>query len=246
MIRKYLLKLEQSEKERIKWRSHEVTRIEAFSDAVFAFAVSLLIISLEVPKSSKELLESMSGFFPFVFCFGTLFMIWYWQYKFFRRYGLHDYTTLVLNGALITVVLFYVYPLKFMFTAWFLGTCTIRDEDNLPLALLYNFGFMVIYLLFGLMYYNAFLKRQYLALTPPEIYETRTFMYTNLLISAIGLLIGVVAIFLNSLDPKATWGCFAGYALIGLVDKFLNKTREKVYHKKFGNIPIEEPHLAEE
>ena len=29
-------------------RGHEVKRIEAFSDAVFAFAVTLLIVSLEV------------------------------------------------------------------------------------------------------------------------------------------------------------------------------------------------------
>lgn len=34
-----------------RFRGHEVRRIEAFSDAVFAFAVTLLIVSLEVPRS---------------------------------------------------------------------------------------------------------------------------------------------------------------------------------------------------
>ena len=34
----------------IEWRSHEPSRLETFSDAVFAFAVTPIIVSLEVPK----------------------------------------------------------------------------------------------------------------------------------------------------------------------------------------------------
>ena len=66
MVRKILNEKKMAQKDKIVWRSHEPHRIEAFSDAVFAFAVSLLVISLEVPKSSTELLQSMKGFFPFV------------------------------------------------------------------------------------------------------------------------------------------------------------------------------------
>jgi hypothetical protein len=44
----------QSKKHTIKWRSHEPSRIETFSDAVFAFALTLVIISFEVPKSFDE------------------------------------------------------------------------------------------------------------------------------------------------------------------------------------------------
>ena len=32
-------------------RHHEVTRIEGFSDAVFGFALTLLVVQLEVPKA---------------------------------------------------------------------------------------------------------------------------------------------------------------------------------------------------
>ena len=32
-----------------RWRSREISRLEGLSDAVFGFAITLLIVSLEVP-----------------------------------------------------------------------------------------------------------------------------------------------------------------------------------------------------
>ena len=84
----------------VAWRSHEVTRIEALSDAVFAFAVTLLIVSLEVPETFSALLEKMQGFVSFAISFAMLFQVWYAQHIFFRRFGLQDAFTVWLNGAL--------------------------------------------------------------------------------------------------------------------------------------------------
>jgi len=83
-----------------RWRSREITRIEGFSDAVFGFAITLLIVSLEVPKTSAELFATMRGFGAFVITFLMLASMWYAQYTFFRRYGLDDRVTVVLNLVL--------------------------------------------------------------------------------------------------------------------------------------------------
>src|SRR5215831_14403615 len=99
-----------------RWRGGEITRLESFTDAVFAFAVTLLVVSLEVPHTFAELVAAMKGFVAFALCFLILMQTWYFHYKFSRRYGLQTVYTIFLTAVLIFVVLFYVYPLKFMFT----------------------------------------------------------------------------------------------------------------------------------
>ncbi len=59
----------------VPWRSHEVSRIEALSDAVFAFAVTLLVVSLEVPATFAELWIKLHGFLAFGISFAMLFHV---------------------------------------------------------------------------------------------------------------------------------------------------------------------------
>ena len=69
-------------------RRHDISRLEAFSDAVFAFALTLLVVSLDVPKSYHDLTALMAGFVPFAASFALLTWIWYEHNIFFRRYVL--------------------------------------------------------------------------------------------------------------------------------------------------------------
>jgi uncharacterized membrane protein len=108
-------------------RGLEGTRVEAFSDVVFGFALTLIVVSLEVPTTFEELMETMRGFPAFAICFAILTWVWHVHHTFFRRYGLTDEITIALNTILLFVVLFYTYPLKFMFS---LVTGQIRGFEN--------------------------------------------------------------------------------------------------------------------
>src|SRR5271156_2458289 len=88
-----------------RWRGGEITRLEAFCDVVFGFALTLLVVSLEVPRNYAELMTAIRGFVPFAACFTQLILIWRAHYRFSRRYGLEDPYTVFLNVLLLFLVL---------------------------------------------------------------------------------------------------------------------------------------------
>ena len=174
--------------DQFRWRSREISRLEGLSDAVFGFAITLLIVALEVPRTSGELLETMRGFAAFAFTFAVLYMLWYRQFIFFRRYGLEDRTTVVLNGALLFVILFFTFPLKFLFTTLMnrllgfgkmvrLPNGTVEkviEPGHLPIMLgIYGLGSMAIFGIFALLYVHAYRQRHELELNELETAATR-------------------------------------------------------------------------
>ena len=183
------------EKENGGRRDYEIQRIETFSDGVFAFAVTLLIVSLQVPQNFEELLTNMRGFFAFGISFALLVSIWTEQHKFFRNYGLDDGWTITLNGALLFIVLFYTYPLKFLFTLLFSNQIyganksplTITLQQMPTLMMIYALGFIAIYSLFLLMYFRANRKSVELGFTPLEKFDCKSSMYRTLIMAITGL-----------------------------------------------------------
>jgi hypothetical protein len=183
-----------------RWRSREIARIEGFSDACFGFAVTLLIISLEVPRTSTELFEAMHGFIAFFVTFWILASIWYGQFLYFRRYGLEDRITVILNLVLIFTVLFFVYPLKFLFGAMVAyrghlvtiatahGTEPVILPAHKPLLLLiFGLGFAGVFLVFLLLYVHAYRQRESLGLNELEVFETQHSIRTQVFAIGTGL-----------------------------------------------------------
>lgn len=227
MLRGRLARRRVGEEEGFSWRGEDVSRIEGFSDAVFGFAVTLLVVSLEVPNTFDELLATMRGFFAFAICFWLLVAVWFEQYKFFRRYGLEDPLTMRLNAVLLFIVLFYVYPLKFLFTLLvdqLLGYDTLVDPSSgvvveeiepgqLPLLMvIYGAGFVAVQLVFFVLYLRAYAQRDALGLEAHERSITREEIQGFLLATGVGLTSIVIAI-LGGQDAAS----LAGYTYLLLI-----------------------------
>src|SRR2546423_11934975 len=189
----------QNQKYAFRMRGTMPSRLDAFSDVVFGFALTLLVVSLEVPKTFDELIIAMRGFVPFAICFTLLLFIWYSHYRFFRRYGLHDPFTIILNSVLLFVTLFYVYPVKFLFSL-LTGQTHIKNietvirQNEIPILMaIYGLGYAAVYLLFALLYLHAYRMRRQLELTRTELLDTRSMAYESFALMTIGLFSALIA-----------------------------------------------------
>jgi uncharacterized membrane protein len=249
MIREKLIEKRVGAQTSFRWRSKEISRIEGLSDAVFGFAITLLVVSLEVPKTFNELASAMSGFGAFAISFGLLFLVWYNQHKFFRRYGLQDTITITLNGVLLFVVLFYVYPLKFLFTFLVSKFTGGHGEIRLPngniesmlesdsqmgtLMLIFGLGYLAIFVVFVLLHLHAYRRKEQLELNTLERFDT----ISSIQESGLNCLIALVSISLVWFGGYRFSG-FAGmaYMLTGVVmaiHGFIMGARRKRLEKEF-------------
>ncbi|HSL01024.1 MAG TPA: TMEM175 family protein [Rubrobacteraceae bacterium] len=228
-----MVKRRTGEEENFSWRGEEVSRIEGLSDAVFAFSVTLLVVSLEVPDSFDELLATMRGFFAFAICFALLLAVWHEHYKFFRRYGLADNLTIALNSALLFIVLVYVYPLKFLFALLVDQTLgfdseEIRTEQVPLLMVIYGAGFVAVQSVLALFYVRAYALREQLELDAHERSITREEVRGFLLNTGVGL--ASISIALLGGVPALSWAGFV-YCLVFplqiLNSRLANARREK-------------------
>ena len=186
-------------------RGEEVSRVEGFSDAAFAFALTLLVISLEVPTSFDSLLDMMRGLPAFAVCFATIVWLWCAHYKFFRRYGLEDTRTVALNAALLFVIMVYVFPLKFLFTTA-IGSMTGLQPQAAPMTIaggqirglfvVYGLGFIAVFALLACMNWRAWKLRDALELNELERMVTREEITRCVAIGCVGVLTIIIALIL--------------------------------------------------
>jgi len=164
-----------------RWRGTGVSRLEGFADAVFAFTITLLVVALEVPRDFDDLLKVFQGFPAFAATFAIL--VWFWSvhYLFFRRYGLEDTWTRILNNLVLLLVVFLAYPLKFLFSTAFATVLGFGEgmtgvdsiERTSQIYLIYGAGLGAVWLVYFLMYLHAWRQRRVLQLTPAEEILTR-------------------------------------------------------------------------
>jgi uncharacterized membrane protein len=97
----------------------ETARVEAFSDGVFAIAITLLVLEIKVPHLSetaanRELLLGLLALWPsflaFVISFGAILIMWVNHHGMFNLIQRVDCRFLYANGFLLLVVAFIPFP----------------------------------------------------------------------------------------------------------------------------------------
>lgn len=186
-------------------RGVNVTRMETFVDAAFAFAVTLLVISFNaIPASIQELVEALKGIPSFAVSFALIAMFWNAHAAWSRRYGLDDSHSTGLSLLLVFLVLVYVYPLKVLFgvtftwisQGWLPGIAKISSVGDLQiLFVIYGVAFSTLSLCLAALYRHALNCAGTLMLEPMEIVVTRAeivFWFSAAVIALLSILLALL------------------------------------------------------
>jgi uncharacterized membrane protein len=115
----------------------ETARLEAFSDGVFAIAVTFLILSVPVPSRDEFLNTDETpitlvfgqnhwlGMLAYVISFVTILVMWVNHHSVFQYIARIDRAFMYLNGALLMLIVFVNYP-----------TALVANAMNTPSATL--------------------------------------------------------------------------------------------------------------
>ena len=226
---------------KFKIRSDSPSRLENFSDAVFAFSITLLMISLEVPKTFTQILSLSDELIAFAITIIPLFIIWQQHRLFFKRYGLDDKAILIWNTILLFIVLIFIFPLKFLslFLIRFLGYIFIGSENvfnsmiegsQVPLLMVYyGIGVLGILFVFSRFYNHALKMKDDLSLNTFESNLTHYYkrLFTHLCFIPL-ISIAFVLIFMNVNVTIASILSGILYSLTGVVFEINRRWMKKV------------------
>lgn len=131
---------------------NETARIEAFSDGVFAIAMTLLVLDLKVPHElgNRRLLHALSSEWPtylaYVTSFLTVLIMWINHHQLFRLIRRTNQGLLFLNGLLLLCVTFVPFPTS-------LVSEYVRHEQGRTAALVYSGTFTFIGIVFNVLWW---------------------------------------------------------------------------------------------
>ena len=219
-------------------RGIEMTRLETFIDAAFAFAISMLVIApQQIPDNIDALLGAFRNVPAFVASIIVLGIFWRGHWLWSRRYGLEDGISIFISWAMLVTILIYIYPLKGIFGAmWFLLS---DGQVGQPLGLrtgaqaralfaIFAIGFTAIALEILLLNVRAWQLREPLRLNEREKLITRNDIAGWSLPAVVGIISLVLALTLPIQEIAwSGWIYFSMAILVPLHTAYRKKRQQK-------------------
>lgn len=187
-------------------------RLDNFTDAAFAFAVSLLVIGgAREPADIETLIAALGDIPAFAFGFAIMAMFWLGHVRWRRLRGEEgDWLATLLTLVLVFLTLIYVQPLRAMAAAtglWFTGQGAGFRGSVADLFAVYGTGFVAMSLIMAALYVEAL---RHSGLTAGQQAEARGERGVWLILAVTG-----VASILVSLTPYGQWAAML-YATLPL------------------------------
>ena len=208
-------------------RGSEINRTETLVYAAFAFALTLLVISVgSVPRSQPELIEAMKQIPAFALAFAMIGVFWRAYAVWCNRFGLEDRVTVVLSFALMFTVMVFVYPLRAMTVAgvsFFSGGLIASDfairsiGDLAGLFAVYGAAYAALSLLILALYRHVGRRHAALGLSPDERARVSAEYLMWSSHTVCGLLVALAALLLPGAWVMAAPWLFFGMIPVGLV-----------------------------
>ncbi len=183
-------------------------RIEAFSDGVFAIAITLLILEIGVPESEfSNLWRGIAHQWPSYLAYATSFItiggLWMVHHGIFRRLQYANSVVMRLNLALLMAVSFLPFPTKLLAEA-------IRDTDAERAAVIFYGGTLLVISLLISALWGAIARNR--DLLKPEVSEQEINKFLVATSPSLGFYVGVIVLALFA--PKVA---AFGYLVIAIV-----------------------------
>lgn len=201
------IKQNKGEDPRLQFRGDSGARINNMTDAVFGIAITLLIFNQENPNSFESLLRFTQTLPALLLSIGFIILIWREHVSFSRVYSFQDTWLMVLNTCFIGLVIFYVYPLRFLtvfLTNFFFGSEVAIDlnASDVPKLMIY-YGLIVaaLYCILYLLHFRAARLKESFELNAFEQFYTRYQMKRMFIMLSVPLASVIVAASLQNYSP---------------------------------------------
>jgi uncharacterized membrane protein len=197
-------------------------RVEAFSDGVFAIAITLLVLTIPTPDDYRhlgsELADQWPAYAAYLVSFAVIGIMWVNHHTVFGHFERVDRNLVYLNLVLLASIVFLPYP-----TGIF-GEALQRGEGERVAAVVYSATMTVNAVLWAALWLYGSSQRRLLAPAfPEEQRRTATVMFT---LGTVIYLLTVVVALVNAYACLAVHGALAVYYAFDPLSRWVSRLAE--------------------